>query len=73
MIKAYKMLVDSRLEPKATKGTTVYDCRGYDYGTASLDTRMSGIEHMSVTLDPEGGYPFFTVPVDAVELIEQEK
>lgn len=62
MTQAYTMLKDSRLEPKAKAGTTVYAIRGYDYGLAKDDTRFRGIEHISVTLDSEGDYPFFTVP-----------
>jgi len=42
-------------------GTIVYDPKGYDYGLAGDDTRITGIEHVSVTLDPEGGYPTFTI------------
>ena len=51
-------------------GTIVYDLRGHDYGIASDDTRMSGIEHVSVTLDPDGNYPSFTVVKDDLEKIE---
>lgn len=68
--KVYVLLEDSKIEPKATKGTTVYDCAGYDYGCANDDTRMTGIEHKSYTLDPDGGYPFFTHPVRGLKLKE---
>lgn len=44
-------------------GDTVYDCKGHDYGLARDDTESTGVKHISVTLDPNGGYPFFTVPV----------
>lgn len=47
----------------AEAGATVYLCQKYDYGCSSDDTRGLGIEHTSVTLDPTGDYPFFTVPV----------
>lgn len=47
----------------AKAGDTVFDCRVSDYGCARDDTLALGIEHTSVTLDPDGGYPFFTVPV----------
>jgi hypothetical protein len=43
-------------------GAVVYRCKGWDYGCANDDTRHTGIEHTSVTLDPAGGYPFFTIP-----------
>ena len=42
-------------------GTVCYDLLKHDYGLASDDTRMTGIPHVSVTLDPEGGYPSFTI------------
>lgn len=42
-------------------GTIVYDLLKHDYGLASDDTRFSGIEHVSVTLDPTGDWPSFTV------------
>jgi hypothetical protein len=50
-------------------GTIVYECGTHDYGLASDDSRYTGIEHISVTLDPEGGYPFFTVPLTGVEKV----
>lgn len=48
-------------------GDAVYSCKYHDYGLAGDDTRGSGVEHTSVTLDPEGNYPFFTVPVMDLE------
>jgi len=42
-------------------GTVVYDSRKHDYGLASDDTRITGVPHISVTLDPSGDYPVFTV------------
>lgn len=60
----YKVLRTDRAANKGlTVGQFVYDCRSHDYGCASDDTRGTGIEHTSVTLDPDGGYPFFTIPV----------
>jgi hypothetical protein len=67
MSKAYRVLKDSEIEPKAKNGAIIYDCHYCDYGLASDDTRMTGIEHESFTFDPEGGYPFFTMPVRDVE------
>ena len=53
-------------------GTIVYDLRGYDYGLASDDTRHTGVEHVSVTLNPEGDYPSFTIAKDSLrELIDE--
>jgi hypothetical protein len=65
--KAYRMLRDSKLEPRATAGTAVYEQAGYDYGLSSDDTRITGIEHISVTLNEDGDYPGFTVPVHDLE------
>lgn len=66
MVKRFVMLSDSSIEPAAKKGTTVYSCSGYDYGCSNDDTRMTGVKHSSFTLDPEGGYPFFTHPDSGV-------
>ena len=54
------------------KGTVVYSCRSSDYGCASDDTRMTGIEHQSVTLKEDGDYPFFTVPVRILQKQENQ-
>lgn len=64
---AFKVLKDSKLEPQAKAGTTIYSCAYCDYGCAGDDTRITGIEHRSFTLKPDGGYPFFTMPVRDVE------
>lgn len=68
----YRMKSDSTLEPKATAGTIVYPIKGHDYGLASDDTRMTGVLHISVTLDKDGGYPSFTVPETALERLAGE-
>ena len=47
----YVVLKGSRIEPKAVAGTVVFRPTGWDYGLASDDTRMTGIEHISVTLN----------------------
>lgn len=62
MPQAYRVKKDSGLEPRAAAGSIVYSLRGHDYGLASDDTRMTGIEHVSVTLKPDGDYPSFTIP-----------
>ena len=48
-------------------GTIVYDLRGHDYGLASDDTRHTGIEHVSVTLNEDGDYPSFTIHRKSLE------
>lgn len=45
-------------------GTIVYKLLQHDYGLARDDTNITGIEHISVTLEEDGGYPSFTVPLD---------
>ena len=62
MPQAYKMLTDSKIEPEATKGRTVYKCAKHDYGCASDDTRITGRQHISLSLKEDGDYPFFTHP-----------
>lgn len=48
---------------------TVYAARVYDYGLANADTIATGERHISVTTDPAGGYPVFTVPVDLLKVV----
>jgi hypothetical protein len=66
----YKVLKNSKLEPKATVGTTIYECAMCDYGVASDDSRILGVEHRSFTLKANGDYPFFTMPLSDVERID---
>jgi len=68
----YRMLKDSSIDKSVKAGATVYDCKGWDYGCSNDDTRGTGIEHTSVTLDPDGNYPFFTVPVRDLEKLPVE-
>ena len=42
----------------------------YSYGCASDDTRILGYPHISVTVNSDGAYPFFTVPVRDLEEIK---
>lgn len=64
---AFRLLAD-RFEHKA--GAICYDAKSYDYGLASDDTRATGQPHVSVTLEPSGDYPTFTVAVADLERIE---
>jgi len=50
-------------------GTICYDFSGHDYGLAADDTRMTGIPHVSVTLDPDGGTPSFTIVATSLEKV----
>jgi len=67
----YRMKKDATTEPKATAGTIVYACAHHDYGLSRDDTRITGVPHISVTLNPDGYYPFFTVPEDSVEEVAE--
>jgi hypothetical protein len=67
----YRMKKDATTEPKATAGTIVYACAKHDYGLARDDTRMTGTPHISVTMRPDGDYPFFTVPKDSLEEVAE--
>jgi hypothetical protein len=51
------------------KGTVVYPLAGTDYGNASMDSFYTQIPHLSVTLNPGGEYPFFTVAEHNLERI----
>lgn len=62
---AYQLKTPTTQHPA---GTTVYRLEGHDYGLASDDTGNTGIEHVSVTLNADGGYPSFTYPAE--DLIE---
>lgn len=55
------------------KGTVVYSLRYSDYGLASDDTRYTGVEHKSVTLNSDGDYPSFTVAKHKLEKQTEEK
>lgn len=67
MIRSFVMLTDSQINPDAVKGTIVYKAAKADYGCASDDTAMTGIPHISVSLKPDGDYPFFTHPLRDLE------
>lgn len=66
----YRLLRDAATNETAVAGTIVYPCAMPDYGLADDDTRMTGIRHVSVTLNPDGDYPFFTVPENNIERVE---
>ena len=65
MPKAYVVLKTRVIGDKveASAGDTVFACTKPDYGTANDESRFTGIEHRSVTKDPDGDYPFFTMSV----------
>lgn len=54
----------------AFEGEIVYDSASHDYGLANDDSRVTGIEHISVTKDPAGRHPFFTIPKQDLKLAD---
>lgn len=66
---AYRLKEDSTISD-AKKGDLVFSSSGYDYGMASDDTAMTGIQHISVTTKRSGAYPTFTIPLRDLEEVE---
>lgn len=71
MPRKFIMLSDSILEKKAKTGTTAYGLAFHDYGLARDDTNNTGVEHMSITLDPDGNYPGFTHPRHMLQEVKE--
>lgn len=71
MPQAFVLLTDSKIEPAAKKGVTVYSCVKPDYGSANDDTRMTGVPHISLTLNASGDYPFFTHAFKDLEKVDK--
>ncbi|MNO13135.1 hypothetical protein D3C76_27610 [compost metagenome] len=67
----YRLLKDSTIEPTAKAGTFAYACTKYDYGSASVDTHITGRKHVSLSLKEDGDYPFFTHAEDDLEVIKE--
>lgn len=53
-------------------GQTVYELLEDDFGAAEIDSHDTGIKHLSVTANPDGSYPGFTVPVMDLQALNQE-
>lgn len=68
MSKYKYLLLDDHGQSKA--GATVYPAAYHDYGLASDDTQYTGIRHVSVTLNEDGNYPTFTVPITKLKRIQ---
>lgn len=50
-------------------GDTVFECAYYDYGLSRDDTNLSGEKYTSMTLNENGDYPLFTVPIRCLQKI----
>lgn len=55
------------MDPPVNKGDVVYACTQDDFDTAISMSQITGIHHVSVTLDPTGDYPFFPIPTHNLE------
>lgn len=64
MAERYTVLRGDRAAGIVVAGDTVYRCSQHDYGIARDDSNATGIEHISVTFNDQGQYPFFTIPVE---------
>ncbi|WP_395449053.1 hypothetical protein ACHMW7_03860 [Aminobacter sp. UC22_36] len=65
-VQAYVLVEQLELPEEAltlTKGTMVFQCVQGTYGLVDSDTRMTGRPHIAITFDPDGGYPFYAVPL----------
>lgn len=62
MSKEKYILLQPRFEHPT--GTIVYPSAKHDYGLARDDSNSTGVEHISVSLNNDGDYPFFTIPRD---------
>jgi hypothetical protein len=51
-------------------GKTVFKLKGWDYGCASDDSRATGEKHISITLNPDGSPPGYSVPMHDLEEIK---
>jgi len=59
-----------RGEVHANMGDVVYPTLMCDYGLANDDTRATGVEHITVTLNEDGSNPGFTIPLHHLEEIK---
>jgi hypothetical protein len=50
----------------------VYQCLEDDFDWAMIDTRMTGVTHISVTADPAGGYPCWSMPLHELREVKEE-
>lgn len=50
-----------------TAGATVYEYMRHDYGCSRDDEAATGERHLSVTVSPDGGAPFFTAPISILK------
>jgi hypothetical protein len=69
-IAKYCVLKQSKVNKQVTPGTIVYAFVGHDYNCAREDSRYHKEAWAAFTLEDSGSYPFFTMPVADVQLLE---
>lgn len=67
----YLVQRSSAREPAAARGALVYEVLDGDFGMADEDTVLTGRPHVSVTLDPDGKGPTFTMPVRHLRVVRR--
>ncbi len=71
MTQKYRVLRRDRAAVEVPETTVfVFECAGYDFGCAADDTLLLEMAHISVTFDPTGAYPFFTIPLCDLEVVK---
>jgi hypothetical protein len=69
MNQAYILIEDYDGYPKGAK---VYFCNMNDFGCSKDDSIETGEDYISVTLNSNGDYPFFTIPKDLLKECDDE-
>ncbi len=67
----YKLLKDSHLQPHIKAGATIYEFDGNDWGCVRDDMMYGGLTTKAMIESPTADAPFFTVPVEDLELLPQ--
>ena len=69
----FRVLKQAKTEKRANPGTIIYGFFQPTYGLVSLDNKVTGIKHGAFTLNADGDYPFFTMPMEHVQRIKPRK
>lgn len=65
----YKILKDAVLMPHIKAGTIIYEFDGHDHGCVRDDFAYGGLTTKAMIESLDADSPFFTVPVEDLELI----
>lgn len=52
-------------------GITVYPYSGHTYGLVAEDSYLTGEPHTAATRNVDGSAPFFTVPIEYLEEVQE--